>query len=224
MEIGSKRSNIQYSIYRKAIEMVAHNKLNPNQLEADGHILRLEVRLKEDKLVHYLGNERNVEEIDGEMRLVKFYPHECVAGHRASFSDLKGVYHSDEPLAELTPKEQLTPLGRLLARVARDPRTSLTFQELRHHLNFYTGADTDTLRGIRNAGIEYLSHLSTITNDELFSDAAYRAQYSIASEKKEKDVRHCFKDTYYDPLISAAYCPPDQPFLPLTEWPSYLQD
>jgi hypothetical protein len=223
MVIGGKRSDLLFGIYRKAVEMVAKDKLLHEQMESYQHILRLEVRLKGDKLVHYLGNERNVEEIDGVPRLVRFYPQDPVSGHRTSFSDLHGVFGSSEPLETLKPNDQLTPLGRLLARAALDPRTSHTFQELLAHIRFYTGASTDTMGKIRNAGIALLENLSTISKDELFSDEAYRIQPSVWSEKREKKVRHEFEDTFVHPLIYKAYWPPNLPFQPITQLPEYLR-
>ena len=223
MVIGGKRSDLQFGIYGKAVEMVAKDKLLPEQLASYQHILRLEVRLKGDKLVHYLGNERNVEEIDGVPRLVRFYPQDPVSGHRTSLSDLHGVFGSSEPLETLKPNDQLTPLGRLLARAARDPRRSHTFQELLAHIRFYTGVSSDTMAKVRKAGIAELSRLSTISKHELFCDAAYHAQHGIASEEREKKVLHEIEDTFVHPLISDAYWPPDQPFQPMVEWPGYLR-
>lgn len=221
MEIGSKRSNIQYSIYRKAIEMVEHKKLEPKQLEDDGNILRLEVRLKGNKLVQYLGNERNMEEIDGVKRVTKFYPHELNTAHCASFGDLNGVYRSNEPLAKLAQKEQMKALGRLLARVSNDPRTTYTFLELRDQLHFYTDASSATLSAISGEGLKYLSHVSRLRKEDLFSDDAYRKQITIFSEKKENYVRHYIDDIYSDPRIFQAYQPPDQRLLRINQFPSY---
>jgi hypothetical protein len=221
--IGGKNSLLQFGIYLKAVEMVAHKKLPAEQLENYQHILRLEVRLKGDKLAHYLGNERNVEEIDGVMKLVRFYPQDVVSAHRKSFGELHGVYHSDDPLAELQSGDQLSPLGRLLARVALAPGTSQTFQELLAHVRFYTGARPKTIGAIRQAGIAQLARLSTLSKDELYSDTAYRAQHSIASKELEQKVRHELQDTIVHRLITDAYRPPDQPLQPLTEWPGYLR-
>jgi hypothetical protein len=221
--IGGKSSQLQFGIYRKAVEMVARKKLPCEKLDNYQHILRLEVRLKGDKLVDYIGNERNVEEIDGVMRLVRFYPQDLVSGHRTSFSELHGVYHSDDPLAELQSGDQLSPLGRLLARVALAPGTSQTFQELLAHIRSYTGAPPKTIGAIRQAGIAQLARLSTLSKDELYSDTAYRAQHSIASKELEQKVRHELQDTIVHRLITDAYRPPDQPLQPLTEWPGYLR-
>ena len=222
IEIGKKGSNMQFSIYRKAPEMLTHNRLLPEQLENEEDILRLEVRLMGKKLVRYFSNERNVEEIDGVMRLVRFYPQDCVDAHRAIYSELRGVYQWDEPHETLKPKGQNESLGQLLARVTEDPRTSLTFQEFRNHLQFYTGASTDTMGFITSAGIEKLSSLSSLIKVDIFSDAAYRHPSSIISEMRENKVFHEIDDTSLSPLIRMEYRPPNQPFLPITQLRPYL--
>jgi hypothetical protein len=223
MVIGGKRSKLRFGFYRKAVEMVAHDKLPPEQLASYQYILRLEVRLKGDKLVQYLGNERNVVEIDEVQRLARFFPQDLLQEYRKRLSDLHGVFGSSEPLGTLKPKDQLIPLARLLARAALDPRTSHTFQELLAHTRFYTGASTDTMGKIWEAGIAELENLSAISKDELFSDEAYRTQPSVWSEKREKKVRHEFEDTFVHPLIYKAYRPPHLPFQPITQLPEYLR-
>jgi hypothetical protein len=222
IEIGRKGSNMQFSIYRKAFEMLAHNRLSPEQLENEEDILRLEVRLMGKKLVKYFSNERNMEVIDGLMRLVRFYPQDCVEAHRASFSNLRGVYHSNVlPLETSTPKGQNAPLGQLLARVALDPRTSLTFQNLRNQLQFYTGAPSDTIGDMSSAGIEEMSRLSSLMKEDIFSDAAYRNPSSIISEMREEKVFHDIVDTSLRPLICKEYQPPNQLFFPITQFRPY---
>ena len=223
MRIGGDKSDRLLTIYRKAHEMVAHGKLDPDRLSDYEHVLRLEMRLKGDKLIDYLGNELNVEVIDRKKRLVRFYPVDLVLGHRACFSGLQGVYSADEPVAEANPNAQLIPLGRLLARVALHPRCSQTYLELVEHLRFYTGASADTMGPIKKAGAQELSRLSNISMDNLFSDAAYQAQHHVASEELEKKVLHEIEDTFVHRLITEAYQPPDQPFHLMTQWPGYLR-
>ena len=221
IEIGGKRSELRMAIYRKAVEMVAHGKLPKHRLDEYWHILRFEARLKGKKLVQHLGNERNIEKIDGEDRLVRFYARDLVGEHRAIFSKLVGVYSSNEPLREVSPKSQLIPLGRLLARVALDPRTPKTFPELLAVISSYTGASSATIGQIRKAGMAALSSQSSISMDDLFSDAAYIRKFSISNEELETKVSHEIDCPH--PLIYKAYRPPDQPYQPNTEWPSYLK-
>ena len=220
--LGGKRSELKFEIYRKAVEMVARGKLPKEQLADHRHVLRLEVRLKSAKLVEYLGNERNVEEIDGKLRLVRFYPHEVIGGQRDCFNKMMGVYHSAAPLEAVGPKNQLIPLGRFLARTTLDPLTSMTLPELLARIKFCTGASSETISNIRKAGMAMLSHQSTLSKDDLFSDDAYQMQYSIRIEKRENMVRHDYMDTIPSSLIFGAYTPPDHPDEPLTQWPSYL--
>ena len=220
IRIGGDKSDRLLAIYLKGTEMVAKNKLPKGKLPDDWDILRFEARLKGTKLVQYLGNERNVEIIDGEQRLVRFYPSDLVAGHRACFNGLKGVFCSGVPLEAVKPKQQHVPLGRLLARVALDPRTKQTFPELLKLLSFYSGASS---KWIREEGQALLSHHSSLSCEELFSDAAYLAQPGIGSEEREEKVRHDIDDAVVPSLIYKAYRPPDLPFQPMTPWPGYLR-
>ena len=223
MEIGGKKSALQFAIYCKALEMVETGKLQSKELPDYENILRLEGRLRDQKLVHYLGNERNVEEIDGVSRLVKFYPLELVNGHRKCFGELRGVFQTDGPLGTLRQKDQLTPLGRLLARVVLDQRVSMTFPEILNNVRFYTGADTDTMKEIRNAGQEVITSQSTLSQLDLFSDLAYQRQPSVVSNALEAKVTHEMEDIFHHPLIYAAYKPRDGRFTPIVQIPSYYR-
>lgn len=223
MMIGSKRSELQFEFYRKALEMVAKDNLPPEMLDDYRHILRLEVRMKGKKLIELLGNERTVEEINGKPRLVRFYPLDVVSGDRAAFDILQGVFRSSGTLEALKPKDQPRPLHRLLARISLDPRTSLTFQQLLLHIRFYTKASTDTIGKIRKGGIATLESLSTITKDELLSDTAFQKQQSVWSKEREKKILHEADDAFVHPLIRKAYQPPNLPFQPITQLPEYLR-
>ena len=161
IRIGGDRSDCLLTIYNKTLE-IERDKNQPSSRDSSSdsssdsehpNILRFEMRLKGSKLVQHLGNERNVEEIAGVERLVRFYPQDLVNAHRASFRKLKGVFSTEEPLEAIKPQEQLPPLGRLLAKVALDQRSSLTLPRLLRHLKFYTGASSNTIGKIRNAAI-----------------------------------------------------------------------
>jgi hypothetical protein len=219
--VGGERSKLKFAIYRKAIEMVAHGKLPESALPEYQDILRIEARMKGEKLVDYFGNARNTEVIGGKKRLVRFLPDELVQGHRKSFSKFLGVFSTHEVTEALGKKEQLRPLGRLLAQAALHPLTTQTFPELLAELEFYTKASSDTIWQVRDAGLAELSRLSTISKDDLFSDASYETQPGIAIDELESKIRHDFEDTVAHHLITSAYQPPDLPFLPLTELPSY---
>ncbi len=223
MRIGGHNSHMLLRIYIKGPEMVEHGKLDPERLSDYEHVLRLEVQLKGEKLIDYLGNERNVEVIDGVDRLVRFWPQDLVAGHRKAFSALQGVYSTGGSPAGFGPREKMAPLGRLLARVALDTRCPLTFLQLFEHVRFYTGAESDTMRAIKAAGVEELSRVSPVSVDDLFSDATYRSPLHVSSPEQEEKVLHDLGDVTVHPLITAAYQPPDQPFRPMTRWPSYLR-
>lgn len=223
ISLGGKRGKLQISIYRKALEMVAHEKIGVGELPDYADVLRIETRMKDEKLLHYIGNDRNVEMIDGTMRLVRFYPVDLIGGHRQCLSELRGVYSSNEPLQDLSARGQLVPLGRLLAHIVLDQRTTQMFPELLAHIRFYTGASSDTMKELRTAGLAVLKSHSTIARDVIFSDTAYETQHGVAAVTCEGKVFHEFNDTLVHRTICNAYRPPDQPFRPLTQWPDYLR-
>ena len=217
IELGSKRANLQFSIYRKAIEMMARGKLPANLLPLYSDILRLEVRLRGKKLLHYLGNDDTVEVVEGKERLVRFYPDPITQARRTAFEELENVWHSDEVL-ELS--KQLGALGALIAQVASDPRCVHSFPELVRHLAFYSrvGSKRDTMRTIRSAGAGVMSLRSTLSFDSLFSDDA---QPSIAIPEIERKVSHRLEDIRRDPLLEAAYLPPGYVSHRSNPFPSY---
>jgi len=223
IKAGRHKGDLQFSIYRKAIEMAEHGKLPDSKLGDYSDILRLEVRMKEKMLALYFGNSRNVEVIDGNARLVRFYPQDLIAGHRLSFGELLGVSALDQATEKPPGTNPLVAMGRLLAQAALDPRTRQTFPELLSHVAFYTGAGSDTIGDIRKAGLMELARHSSISRGALYSDAAYKAQFGIGSEQPGQKICHDLSDMTAHRLIAAAYCPPEQPFDPLIEWPSYYR-
>jgi len=206
--LGGKRAKLQFSIYQKSVEMLAHNKNLPERLLSQyGDILRLEVRLQGEKLVKYIGHGDNVVVIEGTEHVVSFFPEYISHGRRTAFSELESVWLSDE-IPELT--GQLAPLGNLIAHVASDARCGQSFPELIRQLAFYTrvGSKRDTMRTIRGAGASVMSRCSTLHFDDLFGDAACASQPSIAIPEIEYKVSHRLEDIRRDPLLLAAYLPP----------------
>lgn len=226
LQAGGSRGELQLSIYRKAEEMMQHDKLSKSErANVAGHLLRLEMRVREPKLVQYFGSERNTESIDGKQRLVRFYPADLIQRHRACFGELQGVFLPNEDAEGVSENSKpLSALGRLLAQVAYDPRTKHSFQELLTLLGSYTGAkpDSNTISRIRKAGLAELSRLSPLTRTHIFSNAAYEAMDGIASESREKLVRHMFDEMVPPSLISNAYRPPGHMVAHSLGVPSYL--
>ncbi len=221
IQIGGKRSTIQFSIYHKAIEMVARGKLPKSDLSKFADILRLEARMHEDKLVLYFGNEHNVEEIDETERLVRFFHHDLVGGLRRCFSEMEGVYRSPGATSVgIVSRKPNEALGRMLAVVSLDAGTTRSLPELLSLVEFYTGA---SLSATKKAARAELSRRSSLSYDDLFSDAAYHSQPGITIPDIEQKIRHELMETHPHRLINAAYRPPDSPFRPLTQWPGYLR-
>src|SRR5690606_14880657 len=88
---------LQISIYRKAIEMAVRGKLETQELERFHHVLRLECRLRDRKLTHYLGNGSNTTKINGTERLTCFRANDLFRALRAIFGQIQGVFQPDGP-------------------------------------------------------------------------------------------------------------------------------
>jgi hypothetical protein len=222
IKMGGPRSTLHFSIYGKAAEMVAHGNLAETEYPNFKDVLRLEARMRKKKLVRYFGNARNVEVIDGALRLCRFYPQDLIVGYRKSFSEFQGLFTCPSTTTS-APEDKIKPveaLGRMLAKVALGPRTTLTLPELLSSLEFYTGA---AIGEIRKAALAELSRRSSISLDDLFSDAAYRAEPGVYSEKREEKIRHDLDDLFAGRLITTAYQPPGLPFLPVTQFPRYAR-
>jgi hypothetical protein len=221
ISVGPHKGKLRLSIYLKAAEQYARGNLSESEFQDAGDVLRLEARMKDEKLVHYLGSAANVEVIAGKPRLVRFYPGDLVRGHRACFGELQGVFSDDAGPLESEQGGQLSSIGQLLARVASDHRSTKTFPQLLAAVRHYMGAADDTIGKIRKAGLAELSRLSPVSRDTLLSDAAYQRQLGIASGQLERLVSHEVDDLFVDPLINTAYRPVGQPFLPHVELPTY---
>lgn len=222
IKMGGPRSKLAFSIYQKAIEMVARGKLPESALSTFADILRLEVRMQDKFLARYFGNERNVEKIDGNERLVRFYPQDLVGGHRRCFREMDGVYDSLGARSEEIVSEKPTEgLGRMLAVVSLEPGTTQSLPELLTLIEFYTGGSLSA--ATKKAARAELSRRSSLSFDDLFSDAAYRSQPGITIPGIEQKIRRELKDTHPHPLITAAYRPTDLPFRPLAQRPGYLR-
>jgi hypothetical protein len=220
IKVGPRRGALKLSIYQKAPQLAARGKLTQARVEEDGDILRLEMKAKGKKLTEYFNNPRNIERIGGKERLVRFYPEDLVQGHRACFGKLSGVYAEKDDGNTMAKTTQLAALGILLARLVKSGHANHTFKELLAQMRYHTGASATTIRKIKVGGHAELAQLSSISRNDLFSDAAYGAALSIACEEEEGKVGHEFTDTIPHPLIVAAYQPPDH-FLPHVEFPAY---
>lgn len=228
MEVGGKRSKLQLVFYRKDVEMSnrlidGEPLLSGEELKKYKDILRLETRMKGNKLVLYFGNGDNVEVIDGKERLVWFFPQYLIRGHRVCLTELQGVFSSGE-FTEVSGKSNpRAALAQMLAHLADDPRSPYTLPQLIATIKHYTGATDGTISAVRNFGMAELSRRSCFSSEDLFSDAAYASQVSIVSQKAEELVFHKHIDQDVLRVITKRYRPEGQPFHPHIELPSYCR-
>lgn len=228
IEVGGKRAKLRLAIYRKAVEM-ASRRIDGKPLLSDAKLaeyrdtLRLEARMKDDKLVRYFDHGDNVNVIDGKQRLVWFFPQHLVQGHLACYSEIKGVFSTGESAEPTGKSKPNAALGQMLARVAQDPHVAQPLPALLATIQHYTGAAAATFRSVRDPGMAELSRRSRFSCEELFSDMAYATQVSIASEEAEQKVLHDHIDAEALRLITKRYRPEGQPFHPHTELATYLR-
>lgn len=222
IRVGGHRSKLVLSIYRKGIEMVSRGKLPEELLPQFEDVLRIEARMKKEKLIRYFGHGHNVEVVDGHEQLTSFFPAYLVSGHRAAITASHGVFSPVEPIGDIGSPKPKEALGRLLAQVAKDPRCGHTFHQLLADLKHYTGAGDATFSDIRKAGEAALSRMSSISSADLFSDKAYASMCGISSPDIEKLIDHSRLSLEIQRVIAAAYCPPDQPLCPFENFPDYF--
>jgi hypothetical protein len=222
IRVGGHRSKLVLSIYLKGIEMVRCGKLPEELLPQFKDVLRIEARMKKEKLIKYFDHGHNVEVIDGDERLTSFFPSYLFAGHRAALTASHGVYSPVEPSGDIGSTKPNEALGRLLAQVAKDPCCGHTFHQLLADLKHYTGAGDTTISDIRKAGEAALSRMSDISSAELFSDKAYASMCGISSPAMEQMIDHSRLSLEIQGVVAAAYCPPDQPLCPFEDFPEYF--
>lgn len=222
LEMGSRNSGRQLSIYMKAVEMESRSKFDMSKHTDAFDILRLELRMraskesKSNKLIKYLGSDSNNELIDGNKQLVRFFSCDLVRALRTVFGELQGIYLSDQ-----SEEGENRAHGRMLAEVAQ--RAQHPFPALLNTIKYYTWASLHTISTIRKAGLHKLSENSTVTREDLFSDYAFAARIGIAIAERENLICLPSYDTDIHRLVSKAYSPPSQLFRPHIELPSYMR-
>ncbi len=218
IEFRSRRGSPQLSIFRKDIEMVKRGNLDVARLSDASGTLRLQTRLSNSMLPRYCGNGRNVAMIDGKERLVWFWPQDLVKGHQECFK-LWGGYRLDRDTDRNGKYPTQEDLARILGKIEDDPAAAQTFRELLFLAKFDSGASSDTICKVGDAGLAELSLRSAPSLGDLFSDAGYETPTGVASEICEEKIQYVYDslDTVPYPLISEAYRPPGQLFSPHVE-------
>lgn len=179
---------LQFSIYQKTVEMAARGKLSKDELQNFADILRIEVRLKGKKLLHYLGNSGNTSLIDGTERVVRFRGPDLIRAFRDLLGETQGVFHLSE--ANMISGKQIASLGQFIAKVSRMPGVRQNFHELLDSLCAHFRASGNTRRRIRKEGLAWLAARSFLTPAALLSDAAMACQPLVVADQIESLVRN----------------------------------
>lgn len=221
MDIGSGESDLRIKIYNKTREMGDKGKLSAESARNAPDVWRMEVTLKEVKLVEFLKRDGNTRQIDGKDRLVSFLPSDLVTAHRKISTSCSGVFATEQNCDRPLKHKPIQAVGVMCARVAR--RTGMSVMEILSNLKNYGVLDDRARRDAKKAANAELSRLSSLSADTFLSDDAYRCQPSVLGDNTTGPIHW---DLNFDrpPLIRAAY---DEgygrgPFIPYTSIPSYF--
>lgn len=201
--------NLCVAIYRKDLHMKRTRVkfLNPDMPP----VLRIEVRLKDDKLRQYLPD-ATWRTIDGQPRLVCFRPEDVKKSHLDVAGKFAGIFRT-KPLAKRTGDK----IGRMMGMVAA--RSEITIAEL---LDFYkssfftkasTGSARNTLCRLRKAAEQELALYSPVTFSDLFSDDAWHSQPMATAPRLEAMVQARHRHIGPHPIVAATYGSKPEPQL-----------
>jgi hypothetical protein len=183
--LGTRRGELMINLYRKDIEMARD--LEKFDIEDPNQVLRVEVTLRKQKLLHYLGDEGNTAKLAShhargksspQPRLVRFRASQAMKAHMQITSELRGI-------SQVTAKRDLPgddKTGRLVGLIARHTSTPVeTLLDL-YRLRFSPARNTMTR--MRFAAIHELS-LATDETAALFTDERYANQPVISIPQLE---------------------------------------
>jgi len=203
--LGNRRGGLMISFYRKDLEMASD--LEEFGVKDAAQILRVEVTLRKDALLRYLGLPGNTAMVSSvysrgtgvpQARLVRFEAADIMAAHKKITGELKGiskvVAKGDLPTNERP--------GRMLGLVAR--HTGTPVEELLELYRIRFVPASCTMTRMRAAALDEIS-LNPGPAAELFTEDRYNNQPVISIPQLEQSG---YPDDYpskYRPLIEAAY-------------------
>jgi hypothetical protein len=190
-------------IYRKDIEMV--KKHRRKRVTNPQPVLRIEVRLKGDKLAQYVrGGTWKV--IEGTSRLVSFRPADLKPPFMEVVTRFDGCFARVPSTDGADPKERL---GRMMGWIATQTGLSVEEQFEYYQKRFLVGSAVGSVRNakstLRILARDEQSLLSPVKLEELFSKAAWLSQPVIEVPELEAMTRARHRGIGINPLVADVY-------------------
>lgn len=198
VKLGNGRSQLQIEFYRKDLELA--QLIKKRKAPDPARVLRIEVRLKGEKLVESFTGNGSIREIGGKNQLVGFTGSGLVAVHLAKMLKLTGCFHHPGDLADL-PRDNV--LGRSLGQLCH--HYSINLADVVAMLAKRFDQCEATIRRHRNAALDELSLISPFRLEDMFSPEAYAHQAGISIPKLENMLRQRRESAVIDPRIAAVY-------------------
>jgi hypothetical protein len=205
ISFANSGGDLMVRIYRKDIEMV--KKHGKKRVTNPQPVLRIEVRLKGDKLAQYLrGGTWKV--LSGTSRLVSFRPADLKPPFMEVITGFDGCFTRvpDPDGAESDHK-----LGRMMGWVASQTSLSVEDQFDYYQKRVLIGSTVGSVRNakgtLRKAARDEQSLLSPVQLEELFSEAAWLSQPVIEVPDLEAMTRARHRGIGINPLVADVYGP-----------------
>lgn len=201
----NSEGDLMVRIYRKDIEMVKKHRrkyvTNPQP------VLRIEVRLKGDKLAHYLrGGTWKV--LAGTSRLVSFRPADLKPPFMEVMTRFDGCFARVPSTDGADSNDRL---GRMMGWVATQTGLSVEDQFDYYQKRFLVGSAVGSARNaksmLRKAARDEQSLLSPVQLEELFSEVAWLSQPVIDVPELEAMTRARHRGIGINPLVADVYGP-----------------
>jgi hypothetical protein len=189
------------AIYLKDVEMKRNRVkfLNPDLPP----VLRVEVRLKGDKLRQYL-TDAEWRTIGGHPRLVSFMPEDLKKSHLNVVGKLSGTFRTTPLEGNVGDKT-----GRMMGMVAANSELTIAEQLAFYKRSFLTkaidGSARNTLSRLRKAALIELALHSPVTLTDLFCDSAWLHQPMVTAPRLEAMTQARHATIQIHPEVAATY-------------------
>lgn len=194
----SANGELVINIYRKDIQVRA--KTGKFNVPESAAVLRVEVRLRGEKLREILAGNGTTKQIRDDVRIVRFGSSDLVGAHYGIVSVFQGLY--SRPVGTDNAPVNCK-LGRIMGWVSR--RTDLTLEDQLHYHKERFGLSANQKNSLRTAAFNELSMIKDLRAEDIFSAEAWRNQPVVTIPKLEvmTMARHRCIDIH--PLVATAY-------------------
>ena len=201
VQIGSSDGPFKIKFYSKQKQM--SKLLRKYRIAGAPRIVRVEIAISQHKLLEHLGSATNIRVIGGKDRLVRFSPVDLIECHRNIVNRLQGCFKVVDGVGVKGAKVSKT--GRFMALVAK--YYNIPLGELFDLYETEIGCSNETKGRQRRAANLMMTNISPLNVNEVFSDAAYQQQPSIAIPGLEATVAYRRQHVMSDLDIEMTYGP-----------------